>query len=114
MIPDRNGRETCLVGKQDLNDNLPPDNRLAGAPFRPLAGFTAFCLIPERRRVRLLKPHPALKTEGSQVRISSGEHGRKSGGLFFAAPTFARFFEMTMIANDLEGTLSIDLLLQPP
>jgi hypothetical protein len=49
-----------------------------------------------------------------QVRVPRAQHGRKPGGLLFAAPAFARLLEMPMVSDALQGSLAVNLLFQAP
>src|SRR5207244_5623576 len=49
-----------------------------------------------------------------QIGITRTEHGRKAGHLHFATAPFARLFIMSMIADFLKGTFTVDILLISP
>ena len=48
-----------------------------------------------------------------QIGVASGQHGGKARGFLLAAPPFARFFVMPVIAHDFQGAFAVNLLLQP-
>jgi hypothetical protein len=59
-------------------------------------------------------PHSALGIgSSSHIGVSSAQHGRKAGGLHFAAFALTGLFEMPVIAYFLQSSFAVDLLFQP-
>ena len=76
---------------------------------------TVVMLHPRRERAwRSPKASPGDEINGSQIRVTGGEHCRKARRFFFATAAFARFFEMPVAANHLQCPFAVNFLFEPP
>ena len=59
-----------------------------------------------------MEPHSAVANNKLQFGVTSAQHGRETGGFFFAATAFTWLFVMTMAAHFFQSAFAVDFLLQ--